>query len=198
MTEWSQKRGVMRRYDSTAQIYDIRYAEEQAAKIETALEIMGSLKVEKNSLVLDIGCGTGLLFNYIADKAGMVVGLDISRKILAEAKRRSEKFRNVHLVLADADHTPFKSSIFSHIFAVTLIQNMPNPEKTLAEANRVASKSAVIVVTGLKKKFPLNVFEGLLRKLSLNVIEIRDGDKRLKCYVAVCTKFNIKLHVKAA
>jgi len=188
MSEWSQKRGVMRRYNLTAQIYDMRYAEEQEAKIEAALEIMGSLKVEKNSLVLDMGCGTGLLFNYIADKAGMVVGLDISRKILAEAKRRSEKFRNVHLVLADADHTPFKCSIFSHVFAITLIQNMPNPEKTLAEAKRVAGKGAVIVVTGLKKKFPLDVFEGLLRKLSLNVIEIRDGDKRLKCYVGVCTK----------
>jgi len=198
MTEWSQKRSVMRRYDSTAQIYDMRYAEEQTAKIEVALEIMGSLKLERNSLVLDMGCGTGLLFNYVADKAGMVVGLDISRKILAEAKRRSEKFRNVHLVLADADHAPFKDSIFSHVFAITLIQNMPNPEKTLAEARRVAVEGAVIVVTGLKKKFPPDVFEGLLRKVSLNVIEIRDGDESLKCYVAFCTKFNIKLRVKNA
>jgi ubiquinone/menaquinone biosynthesis C-methylase UbiE len=198
MTEWNQKRSVMRCYDSTAQIYDMRYAEEQTAKIEVALEIMGSLKLERNSLVLDMGCGTGLLFNYVADKAGMVVGLDISRKILAEAKRRSEKFRNVHLVLADADHAPFEDSIFSHVFAITLIQNMPNPEKTLAEARRVAVEGAVIVVTGLKKKFPLDVFEGLLRKVNLNVIEIRDGDESLKCYVAFCTKFNIKLRVKNA
>ena len=191
MTEWSQKRSAMRRYDLTAKIYDMRYAEEQAAKIEAALKTLESLKVERNSLVLDDGCGTGLLFNYIADKAGMVVGLDISRKILAEAKRRSEKFDSVNLVLADADHMPFKDSVFSHVFAITLIQNMPNPEKTLAEAKRVAVKGAVIVVTGLKKKFSLEVFEGLLRKLSLNVIEIIEGGENLKCYVAVCTKFNI-------
>ncbi|MGB9854765.1 MAG: class I SAM-dependent methyltransferase [Candidatus Bathyarchaeales archaeon] len=188
MTEWSQKRSVMRRYDSTAQIYNMRYAEEQVVKIEAALEIIGSLKMENNGLVLDIGCGTGLLFNYIADKAEMVVGLDISRKILAEAKRRSEKFHKVHLVLADADYTPFKESVFSHVFAITLIQNMPSPEKTLAEAKRVARKDAVIVVTGLKKKFALEVFEVLLRKLGLNVIEIIDGDESLKCYVAICTK----------
>jgi len=104
----------------------------------------------------------------------------------------------VHLVLADADHAPFEDSIFSHVFAITLIQNMPNPEKTLAEAKRVAVEGAVIVFTGLKKKFPLDVFEGLLRKVNLNVIEIRDGDESLKCYVAFCTKFNIKLRVKNA
>ncbi|MEM3054081.1 MAG: methyltransferase domain-containing protein [Candidatus Bathyarchaeia archaeon] len=188
MTEWSQKRSVMRRYDLTAQIYDMRYAEEQAAKIEVALENLGSLKLERQSLVLDDGCGTGLLFSYIADKAGMVVGLDISKKILDEAKRRSEKFDNVHLVLADSDYMPLKDSVFSHVFAITLIQNMPNPGKTLAEAKRVAGENAVMVVTGLKKKFPLNIFEGLLRKLNLNIIEIRDGDERIKCYVAICTK----------
>lgn len=188
MTEWSQKRSVMRRYDLTAKIYDMRYAGEQAAKIEAALKTLESLKVEGNSSVLDDGCGTGLLFNYIADKAGMVVGLDISRKVLAEAKRRSKRFDNVHLVLADADHAPFKDSVFSHIFAITLIQNVPNPEKTLVEAKRVAGKRAVIVVTGLKKKFSLEVFEGLLYKLGLNVLKIIEGDENLKCYVAVCTK----------
>ncbi len=188
MTEWSQKRSVMRRYDLTAKIYDMRYAEEQAAKIEVALKNLESLNMERQSLVLDEGCGTGLLFNYVTDKAEMVVGLDISRKILAEAKRRSEKLDNVHLVLADSDYAPFKDSVFSHVFAITLIQNIPNPEKTLAEAKRVARENAVIVVTGLKKKFSLSFFEDLLRKLNLNIIEIREGDERTKCHVAICTK----------
>lgn len=188
MTEWSKKRSVMHRYDLTAKSYNTLYREEQAAKIEAALKTLKSLKVESNSLVLDDGCGTGLLFNYIADKAGMVVGLDISRKILGEAKRHSEKFHNLHLVLADADHAPFKDSVFSHVFAITLIQNMPNPEKTLAEVERIAGKGAAIVVTGLKKKFALKVFEGLLHKLSLSMIEIIYGDESLKCYVAICKK----------
>lgn len=188
MNEWSQKRDVMRHYDLTAKIYDMQYAEEQAAKIETALE---SVKPEKQSMVLDVGCGTGLLFNYVANQAEMVVGLDVSRKILHEAKKQAEKFDNVHLVLADADYMPIRSGVFSHVFAITLIQNMPNPEKTLAEAKRVSAEHAVLVVTGLKKKFSLEAFEGLLRKLGLNIIEIRDGDERLKCYVAVCRNTNI-------
>ncbi|MEM3618707.1 MAG: hypothetical protein QXK47_06535, partial [Candidatus Bathyarchaeia archaeon] len=65
---------------------------------------------------------------------------------------------------------------------------MPNPERTLAEICRVAGKNAYVVVTGLKKKFSLEFFENLLRKFGLNVIEVSNGDERLKCYVAVCKK----------
>lgn len=185
MSEWELKRDSMRHYDLTARSYDEQYAEEQRAKIEAALK---SVEFGEKCLILDCGCGTGLLFEYVAEKAGMVVGLDISRKILAEAKRRAKAFGNVSLVLADADYMPFKDYAFSHVFAVTLLQNMPDPERTLSEICRMVGKNAYIVITGLKKKFPLEIFEGLLRKFGLNLIEISNGNDRLKCYVAVCKK----------
>jgi len=183
MSEWVKKRRIMQQYDSTAHLYDMRYAEEQAAKIEAALK---SVCVEKDAVVLDVGCGTGLLFDYIADRSKTIVGLDISRKILLQAKKRSEKFVNVHLIWADADNIPLKNNVFSYVFAVTLIQNVPNPFKTFDEVKRVARREAVIVVTGLKKKFSLEIFERLLRKFGLNVIEMKD--ESLQCYVAICTR----------
>lgn len=184
MDEWSQKRDTMQHYNLTAKTYDLQYAEEQKAKIEAALE---KVKLAKNSLILDVGCGTGLLFEYVAGKAETVVGLDVSRKMLQQARERSAKFGNVHLVLADADYAPFKNEVFSHLFAITLLQNMPNPGKTLTEIKRIAKKAAIIVVTGLKKKFSAECLEGLLRKLDLNIIEIIDGEN-LKCYVLICSK----------
>ncbi|MEM3090514.1 MAG: methyltransferase domain-containing protein [Candidatus Bathyarchaeia archaeon] len=187
MSEWKLKRGSMRLYNLTAKSYDEQYAEEQRAKIENALK---SLKIDDHSLILDCGCGTGLLFEYVAKKADIVIGLDISKNILAEAKRRAKAFGNVGLVLADADYPPFKDDVFSHVFAVTLLQNMPDPHRTLAEICRVAEENAYIVVTGLKKKFSLKVFKSLLLKLGLNVIEISNGNDSLKCYVATCKKSN--------
>jgi ubiquinone/menaquinone biosynthesis C-methylase UbiE len=185
MSEWEQKIDSMTHYDITASSYDGQYAEEQKEKIEAALK---RIKLGWHGLILDCGCGTGLLFEHVVEKAEMVVGMDISRKILAVAKRRAKTFGNVSLVLADADYTPFRNEVFSHVFAITLLQNMPNPEKTLAEICRVAEKDAYIVVTGLKKKFSLEKFESLLRKPSLSLIEILKGDERLKCYVAICKK----------
>jgi ubiquinone/menaquinone biosynthesis C-methylase UbiE len=185
MSEWNKKRRIMRLYDLTAHIYDMRYAEEQAAKIDVALK---SIRIQKHGLVLDVGCGTGLLFDHVGDKAETIVGLDISRKILLQAKKRSEKFQNAHLIWADADNMPLKNEIFLHVFAITLIQNMPNLVKTLDEVKRVAKRNGVIVVTGLKKKFSLEIFESFLRKLSLNVIEVKN--ENLKCYVAICRKLH--------
>lgn len=183
MSEWNKKRSVMKRYDLTAHIYDTRYAEEQTAKIEAALE---NLNIEKHSLVLDAGCGTGLLFCYVADKAETTVAVDISRKILLQAKKRAKNFANVHLILADADYMPLKGIVFSHVFGITLIQNMPNPVETLNEIKRVAKEDAAIVVTGLKKTFTRQVFEKLLQDAGLSVVSLKGED--LKCYVAVCRR----------
>ena len=184
MGEWDKKRDVMHRYDLTAHIYDTRYAEEQTAKIEAVIE---SINMEKEASVLDVGCGTGLLFEYVANKAEAIVGLDISRETLLQAKRYAKKFANVHLILADSDNVPLKEDVFSHVFALTLIQNTPNPFKTLNEIKRVSKENAVIIVTGLKKKFPIKAFKRLLHDAGLDVITVKS--ESLKCHVAVCTKF---------
>jgi len=184
MSEWDKKRDVMQRYDLTAHIYDIRYAEEQTAKIEAVME---SINMEKEGSVLDVGCGTGLLFEYVANKAEAIIGLDISRETLLQAKRRARKFANIFLVLADSDNVPLKEDVFSHVFALTLIQNTPNPLKTLNEIKQVSKQNAVIIVTGLKKKFPIKAFKRLLHDAGLGVVALQN--ESLKCHVAVCTKF---------
>jgi ubiquinone/menaquinone biosynthesis C-methylase UbiE len=97
-----------------------------------------------------------------------------------------KNFQNIHLILADADNMPLKENIFSHVFGITLIQNMPNPAKTLNEIRRVAKDDAVIVITGMKKAFALEEFEELLRDAGYNIIALKD--ESLKCYVTVCTK----------
>jgi hypothetical protein len=65
---------------------------------------------------------------------------------------------------------------------------MPNPLKTLREVDRVTKNDAVIVVTGLKKKFSLEDFVRLLHKIGLNIIEVKN--ENLKCYVAICSKIH--------
>jgi ubiquinone/menaquinone biosynthesis C-methylase UbiE len=185
MSGWTKKRDVMRRYDATAHLYDTRYAEEQMKKIQAALRNVG---IEKDHLILDVGCGTGVLFDNVADKAENVVGLDISRRTLSYAKQRAKEYGNVHLLLADAEILPFKDNIFDRVFALTLIQNTPNPHGSLAEIRRVSDYSSVIVVTGLKKTFAKKVFEKLLIKANLRTRTLLSENP--KCYVAVCTQTN--------
>ena len=184
MNKWNQKRRVMRRYDLTARMYDERYAEEQAAKYQAALE---HLNITSYSTVLDVGCGTGLLFSRIAAEAQTVVGVDISRSLLLQAKEHARRFRNVHLVQADADHLPFSDKQFSVVFAFTVLQNMPKPLETLSEIKRISERDAFVIVTGLKKAFALEAFRALLQKAGLQIVTLENADG-LKCYVAVAVQ----------
>jgi ubiquinone/menaquinone biosynthesis C-methylase UbiE len=179
MGKWRQKRSVMQRYDITAAMYDSRYAEEQEVKYKAALTIVNTA-----GSVLDVGCGTGLLFSHIAARAEVVVGVDVSVKLLLQARKRSKTYGNVHVVRADADHIPVKAESFAAVFAFTVLQNMPKPAETLRELKRAAKRNGAIVVSGLKKAFPLEAFEALLRQAELRVVSLED-DAVLKCYVAV-------------
>jgi malonyl-CoA O-methyltransferase len=182
LSKWQQKRSVMRRYDATAQIYDVRYAEEQEAKYKAAL---AGLNVA--GAVLDVGCGSGLLFSHVAAQAEAVVGVDVSGKLLLQAKERAKSFPNAHVVKADADHLPFRSECFAVVFAFTVLQNMPKPAETLQELKRTAKRNGAIVITGLKKAFSLEAFEALLQQAGLRVVSIKD-DVVLKCYVAISSQ----------
>jgi len=183
MREWKEKRGTMRHYDQQAAIYDVQYLGEQNAKIEDALS---STELKPNEVVLDLGCGTGFLFQHINKSIRLLVGLDISSKALREAKKRTKNMSNIVLVRADADNTPFPNHIFDRVFAITLLQNMPNPLKTISEMKRIGKPQSMFVITGLKKKFTQESFFDLLKMAQLKVSTL-ETDQQLKGHIAVCT-----------
>ena len=182
VNKWSKKRSVMRRYNLTALIYDERYCEEQEAKYKAALE---GLSINNESMILDAGCGTGLFFHSIAGQANQVVGADVSRELLLLAKKHQRKFENVSLILADADHLPFKQELFDFIFAFTILQNMPNPKETLKEFKISAKAGCRFVVTGLKAVFTLEALGALAEAAELEVIAYKDYET-LRCNVITC------------
>jgi ubiquinone/menaquinone biosynthesis C-methylase UbiE len=191
---WEVKRRVIEYYDKLSRIYDALYGYEQKLKINEALKV---IHIKPSDTILDAGCGTGLLFSYIANSARLIIGVDVSIKILKVAKKLIKKFglSAISLVRADVDFLPFKDRIFDKAFAVTLLQNMPDPILTLKEIARVTKDDAEVVVTGLKKFFSKEDFLKMLVKSGMHP-SILNTDERIKCHIAVCSK-RIALQVKA-
>lgn len=174
----------MHHYDQSAKVYDTQYSEEQTAKIQTALT---HLNLDKDDSVLDIGCGTGILSAHLAGKIRSVVGVDISRGLLKEAKIKAKAHHNIGLVLADADSLPFPNQTFDKSFAITLLQNTPNQKATIGEISRASKPDAKIILTGLRKSFRNDEFSKLLRQANLSV-ETLELDGAMREWVAICTK----------
>jgi ubiquinone/menaquinone biosynthesis C-methylase UbiE len=177
---WKDKRKIMKRYNVTAEMYDERYEQEQRRKYKKAMENVDVA----DKAVLDVGCGSGLFFKEIEAQAGMVIGVDVSIKLLHKAKEQGSTFSNVAVLQADADHLPFRDELFAAIFAFTVLQNVPKPAETLNKIKRVDKKSDKIVVTGLKKAFPFTSFIDLLDCSGLTMVAFVD-DEAINCYVAV-------------
>ncbi len=182
MREWKEKRLTMQHYDRQATIYNVQYLGEQNAKIEdshkkheTWLKRTGFRPRMRNRFSLQA----------ITEKVGRLVGLDVSQKALQEAKKRTKNMQNIVLVRADADNMPFPDHIFDKIFAITVLQNMPDPTKTITEMKRSSKSQAMFAVTGLKKKFTSESFAALLESAQLKVVTL-DTNQRLKGHVAIC------------
>ena len=190
MAYWKQKRRIMKQYDRSAHVYDAQYSEEQQTKIKTALT---EICFRKTDTIIDLGCGTGQLLPHVSRLVRLVVCVDNSRNLIAQAQARAAHNKQVALIRADADHLPFQPHKFDMAFAITLLQNMPRPTQTLNEVKRVNKRNANLIITGLKKTFNQQQFTRLLRTAGLEISSLK-MDEAQREYVAVCT--NVKESLK--
>jgi len=155
----TRKRELRRRYDSTAYLYDRRYQDIQGRKYEAIAPYVSGA-----GTALDVGCGTGMFMPRLAEGASFVVGVDLSAQMLRKVK---ELANVLGLVQADADHLPFCDNSFDAVVAVTLLQNAPDPGRTVRELARVTRPGGTVVVTTLRQKHTTDQLEGWVRSAKL-------------------------------
>lgn len=173
------KRATRESYDFLGgRLYDARYETEQREKYD---EILGLVTLLGDEVILDNGCGTGLLMERLENPA---VGVDLSCSLLSRARSRFSARREVHLAQSDSDRLPFRPQVFDKVFAVTLIQNTPDPRRTMCEMKRVALAGSDIIVTALKKSFSIHDFRRLLDGSGL-FLKTMIGKDALKDWIAL-------------
>lgn len=165
----NHKREIITRYNSTSPFYDSRYKEIQESKYQIILYNQ-DLNRRFN---LDLGCGTGLLIEYLIKakkiyKTSLVfyIGLDISLNMLLEFKSKLNKlnFQNkVSLLLSDIENLPFRENMFDTIYSITSFQNLVNIDKAILESLRVSKNKTDFNFSILKKKLNLEILLEILK-----------------------------------
>lgn len=92
--------------------------------------------------VLEVGCGTGHFTRWLAEQKLLSVGLDISEIMLAEARRRN----GVEYVHGDAQALPFGDQTWDLVALITTLEFVPDPDRAIAEALRVARQGLLLGV----------------------------------------------------
>ncbi|MEM0085353.1 MAG: methyltransferase domain-containing protein [Candidatus Methanomethylicia archaeon] len=164
------KMEIMEKYNSTYKGYDRLYGEEQREKYR---EIISEVNSVENKVIIDIGCGTGLIERRLK-KSRFTVGLDISIKMLRKAVKRFRGKLNYSWINADAENIPIRDNSIDLALMITVIQNIPNKNKVISEIERILKNNGITIITYPKSHFTLEEALKEIQQSNLKIMGIND------------------------
>ena len=80
----------------------------------------------KKSVLLDVGCGTGVYTISLAAQCKTIVGLDASPKMVERGLSKAKRLGldNIYFVIGDVAHFPFRDRVFDLVFSVNLFHHV--------------------------------------------------------------------------
>ena len=175
---------IRKSYRRYARHYDVLFGRVFARGRRLALDTLSPLSGKR---VLEVGVGTGISLPFYAPDSE-VVGIDISREMLAVARQRLSDCgcpAVTGLVEMNAEQLGFADDSFDAVVAMYVASVVPNPEQLFAEMWRVCRPGGQILVVNhfASRQWFLRSLERSLRPLS-RAVGFRP-DMELDDFVAV-------------
>lgn len=145
------KEGVREAYDRMAEAYDYSRYFYWTRKLEVAEErVVKKWIGDFSGACLDVGCGTGRHSLRIAMKGFEVMALDLSSKMLERLKLKARKrgvIDRVDVVVADAEHLPFRENAFDSLVCALAFDHFEDCKRAAGEFSRVLKSDSLCIVS---------------------------------------------------
>jgi ubiquinone/menaquinone biosynthesis C-methylase UbiE len=124
-------------------------------KLQPPDKIIRRSGIKEGMHVLEVGCGSGAYTTFVArvvGGGGKVYALDIQPEMLQQlqsklARPENEDIRNIELVNSSAYELPFDDDSLDLVYMVTVLQEIPDRNKTLQQVRRVLKPGGIVSVT---------------------------------------------------
>lgn len=145
-------------------------------------EVLKQLKLRKDMISADFGCGSGGWALPLAKKLeeGTIYAIDILEEPLSALRARAklEKILNIEIIRADVEkRTPLSSNSVDLVLMTDLLFECEDKKMVLEEGKRVLKKDGKILVVDWKKNAPLGPEKG---RVSVDDIKKIAKDLNLK------------------
>ena len=112
-------------------------------------EITKKIAISKTDKILELGCGSGVLGNWVSKESGLYVGIDISFQMLKYFKNNLNDQKKNNLLNGVTNSIPFKNNFFDIIIINGVTMYFDEKilfKKTLDEMVRVAKNESTLFI----------------------------------------------------
>lgn len=111
-------------------------------------------EIKEGDVVLDLGSGAGFdvfLAQRKVGHKGRVIGVDMTKEMIAKAKQNAEKLnvKNVEFILGDIEDLPVNDASIDIIISNCVINLAPDKDKVFQEAYRVLKNGGALYLSDI-------------------------------------------------
>lgn len=117
---------VRKYFDSAAACWDSR----RAAQGNILLDILDKADIGRGCQILDVACGTGVLFPYYLERQpARITGVDLSPEMIHVA---AKKYQDPRIELLAGDIERLELGFYTRIVILDALPHFPDPQRLLA------------------------------------------------------------------
>src|SRR5215831_3698624 len=102
--------------------------------------------LEPDSVVGDLGCGTGKVSEWIGLFADRVIAVDASREMLSAARQQLGSYKNIQLRQVSLEKLPIEDGALDIALMMLVLHHLPEPKRVLIEAARTLKPGGRLLV----------------------------------------------------
>jgi len=125
--------------------------QEQVLNPEIYKPYLLSLLPKKINLLVDLGCGAGVLINDYLHRARKVIGIDASSQMLEVARKNFANNKKIDLIQANVENLPFIKNQVDVVVASMVLHHISNPALVFLEASKILKTNGLLCIVDLLK-----------------------------------------------
>jgi ubiquinone/menaquinone biosynthesis C-methylase UbiE/DNA-binding transcriptional ArsR family regulator len=102
--------------------------------------------LDPDSVVGDLGCGTGKVSDWIAPFADRIIAVDASKEMLEAAREQLSGRKNVELRYGPLEKLPIKNGELDVAVMMLVLHHLPEPKRVLGEAARTLKAGGRLLI----------------------------------------------------
>jgi len=111
--------------------------------------VLARLDLREGMNLLDVGCGTGWAVRHAAvflGPRGKACGVDLSEKMIEQARRAAAGIPNVEFQMANAETLPFVDGLFDRVMSTMSFHHWLHPSVAVREIARVLAPGGRVCI----------------------------------------------------